>query len=143
MDASYRDGDRFCMRRLRSEKGEVFVETALVGVVVMALSLGLLQFGLWYHAQHVVLGAAQDGAHAAALEGAAPADGEERAEELVLAGLGSISDGATVSTFTTDRVATVRVETSISAIVPFLPDIELRAEGRAFRERFIPLGGTP
>jgi Flp pilus assembly protein TadG len=121
----------------------VFVETALVGVVVMALSLGLLQFGLWYHAQHVVLGAAQDGAHAAALDGAAPADGEQRAEELVRAGLGSISDGATVSTATTDRVATVRVETSISAIVPFLPDIELRAEGRAFRERFIPLGGTP
>jgi hypothetical protein len=109
----------------------------------MTLSLGLLQFGLWYHAQHVVLGAAQDGAHAAALDGAAPADGEKRAEELVRAGLGSISDGAAVSAVTTQRVATVRVETSISAIVPFLPDIELRAEGRAFRERFNPFGSTP
>lgn len=131
------------MRRLSSERGEVFVETALVGVVVMALSLGLLQFGLWYHAQHVVLGAAQDGAHAAALDGAGPADGQARAEELVRVGLGSISDGTSVSAATTERVATVRIETSLSTIVPFLPDIELHAEGRAFKERFIPLGGTP
>lgn len=131
------------MKHMRSEDGEVFVETALVGVVVMALSLGLLQFGLWYHAQHVVLGAAQDGAHAAALDGAGPADGQERAEELVRAGLGSISEGTSISSDMTDRVASVRVETRISAIVPFLPDLQLSAEGRAFRERFIPHGGRP
>lgn len=131
------------MKHMRSEEGEVFVETALVGVVVMALSLGLLQFGLWYHAQHVVLGAAQDGAHAAALDGAGPADGQERAEELVRAGLGSISEGTSISSDMTDRVASVRVETRISAIVPFLPDLQLSAEGRAFRERFIPHGGRP
>ena len=131
------------MKHMRSEDGEVFVETALVGVVVMALSLGLLQFGLWYHAQHVVLGAAQDGAHAAALDGAGPADGQERAEELVRAGLGSISEGISISSDMTDRVASVRVETRISAIVPFLPDLQLSAEGRAFRERFIPHGGRP
>lgn len=131
------------MKHMRSEEGEVFVETALVGVVVMALSLGLLQFGLWYHAQHVVLGAAQDGAHAAALDGAGPADGQARAEELVRAGLGSISEGTSISSDMTDRVASVRVETRISAIVPFLPDLQLSAEGRAFRERFIPHGGRP
>lgn len=131
------------MKHMRSEEGEVFVETALVGVVVMALSLGLLQFGLWYHAQHVVLGAAQDGAHAAALDGAGPADGQARAEELVRAGLGSISEGTSISSDMTDRVASVRVETRISAIVPFLPDLQLSAQGRAFRERFIPHGGRP
>lgn len=131
------------MTRRKCERGEVFVETALVGVVVMALSLSLLQFGLWYHAQHVVLGAAQDGAHAAALDGAGVTSGQARAEALVRAGLGSMSDGAEVSTATTDRVATVRVRTDISTIVPFLPPIELRAEGRAFRERFIPHGETP
>lgn len=131
------------MRSLRSEKGEVFVETALVGVVVMALALGLLQFGLWYHAQHVILGAAQDGAHAAALDGADLLDGEARAQELVRAGLGSLSDGAQISATATERVATLRVETRISPIVPFLPDISLRAEGRAFVERFVPYGEKP
>jgi Flp pilus assembly protein TadG len=137
------DGDRFSMKLLRSERGEVFVETALVGVVVMALTLGLLQFGLWYHAQHVILGAAQDGAHAAALDGADQLDGEARAQELVRAGLGSLSDGTQISATATERVAMVRVETRISPIVPFLPDISLRAEGRAFVERFVPHGDKP
>jgi Flp pilus assembly protein TadG len=126
-----------------AERGEVFVETAIVGVVVMALSLGLLQFGLWYHAQHVVLGAAQDGARAAALDGAGPSDGRTRAEELLRAGLGSLAKGAAVSTTTSPRLATVSVETGISAIVPFLPDITLRARGQAFTERFIPQGANP
>jgi hypothetical protein len=131
------------MTHHETERGDVFVETALVGVVVMALSLGLLQFGLWYHAQHVVLGAAQDGAHAAALDGAGTGSGQSRGEALLRAGLGSMSDGAEVSTAMGDRVATVRVRTRISTIMPFLPPIELRAEGRAFRERFVPLGDTP
>jgi Flp pilus assembly protein TadG len=131
------------MTHHETERGDVFVETALVGVVVMALSLGLLQFGLWYHAQHVVLGAAQDGAHAAALDGAEEGSGRSRAEALLRAGLGSMSDGTEVSTTMGDRVATVRVRTRISTIVPFLPPIELRAEGRAFRERFVPHGDTP
>jgi Flp pilus assembly protein TadG len=126
-----------------AERGEVFVETAIVGVVVMALSLGLLQFGLWYHAQHVVLGAAQDGARAAALDGAGPSDGRTRAEELLRAGLGSMANRAAVSTTTSPQMATVSVATSISAIVPFLADITLRARGRAFTERFIPQGADP
>ncbi|MDP9235454.1 MAG: pilus assembly protein [Actinomycetota bacterium] len=131
------------MKLDRGEQGEVFVETAIVGVVVMALSLGLLQFGLWYHAQHVVLGAAQDGARAAALDGARPSDGSARAEELVRAGLGSLASRAAVSATLSPRLATVRVATTLSAIVPFLPDITVRAQGRAFTERFIPHGANP
>ena len=59
MDSTHIHGDRFRMNRLSSQHGEAFVETALVGLVVMMLALALIQFGLWYHAQHVVLGAAQ------------------------------------------------------------------------------------
>ena len=73
------------MRRFHNEQGVAFVETALVGLVVMMLALGLIQFGLWYHAQHVVLGAAQEGAHAAALDAATTADGHVRAAELTRA----------------------------------------------------------
>jgi TadE-like protein len=131
------------MRPGCNERGEVFVETAIVGVVVMALSLGLLQFGLWYHAQHVVLGAAQDGARAAALDGAGPRDGRVRAVELVRAGLGSFADGAVVAATTSQSLATVKVETRMPAIVPFLPDITLRAQGQAFEERFIPQDANP
>lgn len=131
------------MTKLRAEDGQAFVETAVVGLVVMLLALGLLQFGLWYHGQHVVLGAAQEGSHAAALDGSDAADGRTRALEMVSAGLGSLADGVSVSSSATGRVATTRVEASMASLIPFFPHLTLRAEGRAFRERFIPAGVRP
>lgn len=131
------------MTKSRGEDGQAFVETALVGLVVMVLALGLLQFGLWYHGQHVVLGAAQEGAHAAALDGSGAAQGRTRARELLRAGLGSLVDGISVWSSVTDRVATAHVEARVTSLVPFFPDLTLRAEGRAFRERFIPAGVHP
>ncbi|MDQ3963597.1 MAG: pilus assembly protein [Actinomycetota bacterium] len=127
----------------RSERGSVFVETALVALVVMTLFLGLAQFALWFHAQHVVLGAAQDGAHEAALEGAAADAGGNRARELMKAGLGSMAPEAGVSVRVTERLAIVTVEAAMPSIVPFLPTMKLRAEGRAFRERFLADGERP
>lgn len=126
-----------------AEEGQAFVETAVVGLVVMMLALGLLQFGLWYHGQHVVLGAAQEGAHAAALDGSDSAEGRTRALELVRAGLGSLVDGVSVSSNATDRVAIARVEARFASLIPFFPKLTLQAEGRAFRERFIPVGVRP
>jgi hypothetical protein len=128
------------MKQLQDEQGEAFVETALVGLVVMALALGLVQFGLWYHAQHVVVGSAQEAAHAAALDGATPADGYARAAKLTRAGLGSLADGQSVSVTVGNEIASARVEVHMAPIVPFLPLITLEAEGRAHRERFIPAG---
>lgn len=127
----------------RGEDGQAFVETALVGLVVMALALSLLQFGLWYHAQHVVLGAAQEGARASALDGSTPARGEERATELARAGLGTLAGGVSVSSSTDERVSSVRVEASMPLIVPFLPAITLTAESHAYKERFVPAVGRP
>jgi Flp pilus assembly protein TadG len=131
------------MKRLDGERGEAFVETALVGLVIMSLALGLIQFGLWYHAQHVVLGAAQEGAHAAALDGASTSQGQVRATQLTRAGLGSLSKDVTVSSIATDELATVHVQAHMVPIVPFLPTITLEADGRAFKERFIPAGARP
>ena len=131
------------MKRVHGERGEAFVEVALVGLVVISLALGLLQFGLWYHAQHVVLGAAQEGAHAAALDGATTSEGQVRATELTRAGLGSLSKDVTVSSIATDKIATVHVEAHLAPIVPFLPTLTLNADGRAFKERFIPAGARP
>lgn len=143
MDSTHIHGDWFRMNCLRSQRGEAFVETALVGLVVMMLALALIQFGLWYHAQHVVLGAAQEGAHAAALDGADARAGEARATELVRAGLGTLPEGVSVSTNLTERTTSVDILARMPAIVPFFPEITLRAEGRAFRERFVLVGERP
>lgn len=129
--------------RSGKESGQATVETALVSVVVMALALGVLQFGLFYHAQHVVLGAAQEGARLAALDGSEPGDGETRATKLVSAGLGSLARVTSVSEKKTPRVAVVSVRASLPTIVFFLSPLSLSAEARAFRERFVSAGEAP
>jgi Flp pilus assembly protein TadG len=126
------------VNELRAERGEAFVETALVWLVVMLLVLGLLQFGLWYHAQHVVIGAAQEGAHAAALDGAVSGDGERRAVEVARAGLGSLSEIVSVSSSGGERVAEMRVRATLAPLVPLFPSLTLSADAMAFKERFIP-----
>ena len=52
-------------RRWREESGEATTEMVLIVPVLLLLLLVVVQFGLWYHAQHVVQAAAQEGTRAA------------------------------------------------------------------------------
>lgn len=121
------------------ERGTATVETALVVPVVMLLFLGLVQFGLFYHAQHVVIGAAQEGARAAALHKADVSDGKRRAAELLRAGLGRFAQGADVSVSITQGGASARVAARIGAVVPLFPSLVIAARANSYRERFIPV----
>ena len=47
-------------RRWREESGEATTEMVLIVPVLLLLLLVVVQFGLWYHAQHVVQAAAQE-----------------------------------------------------------------------------------
>src|SRR6266700_2986080 len=79
-----------------AEQGAATLEFALVALVLMLLVLGAVQFALWYHAQNVVLAAAQDGARLAAADNSTASAGQQRALELLRAGLGQAADGAAV-----------------------------------------------
>jgi Flp pilus assembly protein TadG len=74
---------------MRRERGSVAVELAVVAPALMLLVLGVLQFGLWYHAQNVVQTAAQEGARTAAAENGTAETGQARALELLQEGLGN------------------------------------------------------
>ena len=78
------------------QRGIVTLEFVAVVWVFMVVVLGAAQFGLWWHAQHVVLAAAQDAARLAAAEDGTPAAGRARALDLLHAGLGRDAVGATV-----------------------------------------------
>ncbi|MGH3452405.1 MAG: TadE/TadG family type IV pilus assembly protein, partial [Haloechinothrix sp.] len=53
---------------MRDERGTAALELALVTPALMLLVLGVLQFGLWHHGQHVVKTAALEAARVAAAE---------------------------------------------------------------------------
>src|SRR5438874_7444662 len=49
------------MRRLEGDHGSVTTETVLLTPVLLFLVMIVIQFGLWYHAEHVAKAAAQEG----------------------------------------------------------------------------------
>jgi Flp pilus assembly protein TadG len=80
------------MRAAHRARGQALVEAAVSFPLLVLLLLVVVEGALYVHALHVVLGAAREGAHAAAAEHAtleeAVEDGRTRAREVLDAGLG-------------------------------------------------------
>jgi Flp pilus assembly protein TadG len=115
-------------RRWREESGEATTEMVLIVPVLLLLLLVVVQFGLWYHAQHVVQAAAQEGTRAARVEGATADDGSRRAELfLARSGGGVVDDPAVLADRTADQV---RVEVSGQAVA-VIPGLHLAVNAAA------------
>ena len=125
---------------MKRERGSVALELAIVAPVLMLLVLGVLQFGLWYHAQNVVQTAALEGARVAAAEDGTAGAAESRALEVLQEGLGQAADveGATASI--DQDAARVEVTARLPGLLPIpgLRSFSLSFEATAFRERFRP-----
>jgi Flp pilus assembly protein TadG len=130
--------------RHRSEHGAAMLELALVAPMLMLLVLGAIQFALWYHAQSVVLAAAQDGARLAAAETGSATVGRQRAQALVRAGLGQAADSAIVNARRDPDTTLVEVTAELRPLLPIVRSLRLHATGRSLTERFrAPAGGGP
>jgi Flp pilus assembly protein TadG len=115
-------------RRWREESGEATTEMVLIVPVLLLLLLVVVQFGLWYHAQHVVQAAAQEGTRAARVEGATADDGSRRAELfLARSGGGVVDDPAVLADRTADQI---RVEVSGRAVA-VIPGLHLTVNAAA------------
>lgn len=74
--------------RLRDDRGSAPAEFVMVGALLVALALGVIQFALALYVRNTVQDAAAEGARYAALADRTPADGAERTRELITAALG-------------------------------------------------------
>lgn len=101
-----------------SERGSATTEVVLLTPVLLFLVMLVVQFGLWYHAEHVAQAAAQEGVRTARLEGGTADAGQTRAADF-LAQLGSTIVQEPVVTATRDgETASVSVEGRSVAVVP-------------------------
>jgi Flp pilus assembly protein TadG len=106
--------------RKGGERGDAVTETVLLVPALLLLVMLVIQFGLWYHAQHVVQAAAQEGARAARVQGATADDGLARAARfLAVTGSGGVQAPA-VQAERSGEFAIVRVEGRAPAVVPGL-----------------------
>ena len=70
-------------RRLDRDRGSATTEAVLLTPVLLFLVMLVIQFGLWYHAQHVAQAAAQEGVRSARVEGSTADAGRTRAVEPI------------------------------------------------------------
>jgi hypothetical protein len=120
------------------QQGIATIEFVAVVWVFMVVVLGAAQFGLWWHAQHVVLAAAQDAARLAAAEDGTTAAGRARALDLLHAGLGRDAAGATVQVQRDGELASATVTGRLQPLLPIGQGIRLRATAHSFAEHFRP-----
>lgn len=131
--------------RIRSERGTATLEFAIVAPALMVLVLGILQFGLWYHAQHVTRTAAIEAARSAAAEEGNADAAEARGTEVLQAGLGSAAEEPTIAVTVDSDEARAVISARMRGLLPIpgLSSFALHAEASAYRERFRPASDGP
>ncbi len=102
----------------RGERGSATTEAVLVTPVLLFLVMLIVQFGLWYHAQHVVRAAAQEGVRAARAEGGTDDAGAERAEAFLASAGPRIVIVGDLSAGRGAEVASVSISGEAVSVVP-------------------------
>jgi len=121
----------------RRDAGAAAVEFVLVGVLLTALFLAIVQLGMDLHVRNVLVASASEGARYGANADRVPAEGADRARELIGEALsarfaGDVSAGTEV----VDGAETVvvRVRAPLPVFAWYGPGGTLRVSGHALRE---------
>ncbi|QNA93059.1 MULTISPECIES: TadE/TadG family type IV pilus assembly protein [unclassified Microbacterium] len=126
-------------RRFVDDRGSSAVEFLLVGTLLTALTLAVLQLALAVYVRNVVHDAAVEGAYHAALADTSEEEGAERTREVITRAVGAdYAEDIRIATSGTGRQATVavRVRSTFPLIgligVPFAMEVEAHAPVEAF-----------
>lgn len=122
----------------RSERGQAMVEAAVAFPLLLMVTIGLIQFALFYHAQNVVTGAVQDGARVAAGEDRNLADGVAHAQAVLRAGLGPSASEVAVQGIDGGDAIAIEAQGRLRTIIPWVADATLPLWARSVvsKERF-------
>ncbi len=114
--------------RVRGESGIATTEAVLVTPVLLFLVMLVVQFGLWFHAQHVALAAAEEGARAARAVRGSTATGQHRATAFLDQAAPTIITDRSVTATRTAEAVTVAIR---GRSVRVVPGLSLPVEARA------------
>ncbi|MGH9055263.1 MAG: TadE/TadG family type IV pilus assembly protein [Acidimicrobiales bacterium] len=102
---------------VRDERGAVAAELVIATPLLLLLIMGVIQFALWQHAEHIASAVAQQGVAVGRLQGETAAGGQAQAR-TVLDQLGSsVLAGADITATRTDATTTITVTGHAESIV--------------------------
>lgn len=129
-------------RALADERGSSPVEFLLVGTLLTALTLGVLQLALAVYVRNVVHDAAVEGAYHAALADTTHEEGIERTQEVITRAIGaSYAEDVRIGSSGArgQETVDVRVRSTFPLLgligVPFAMEVEAHAPVEAFGDR--------
>jgi Flp pilus assembly protein TadG len=109
------------VRQPRSgERGVTSVELVIVTPVLLLLILLIVQIGLYFHASHIALAAAEEGARAARTRLGTATAGQARARRFVTALGGGLLLSPVVTASRGPTTARVEVRARVATLVPGL-----------------------
>lgn len=124
--------------RLGDDAGSAVVDFVLTSTLLLFVFLAVFQLGLALHVRNTLVSCASEGARYGAREGASPAQGGQRARELIDASLSErYSEGVSTRVETTDsgvEVLVVDVTAPVPVVGPIGPSEGFEVRGRAFVE---------
>jgi Flp pilus assembly protein TadG len=122
----------------RRGAGQAMLEAALAFPLLLMVAIGLVQFALFAHAQHVVIGAVQDGARVAAADGRSISDGVSRAKDLLRAGLGRTANDVQIHGSEEGQIVVIEADGTLHMIIPWVGEATLPLHSRAVvaKEKF-------
>lgn len=124
--------------RLGDDAGSAVVDFVLTSALLLFVFLAVFQLGLALHVRNTLVSCASEGARYGAREGSSPAQGGQRARELIDASLSErYSEGVTTRVETTDsgvEVLVVDVTAPVPVVGPIGPSEGFEVRGRAFVE---------
>jgi Flp pilus assembly protein TadG len=125
------------VRGWRDDRGSAVVEFVMVGVLLLAVFLAVVQLGVTLHVRNTLVAAAAEGARYAANADRGPAEGAQRAQELIAQSLSAayaqdVTAGAELVGGVETVVVRVRAPVPVVGFVDVVPALDV--EGHAFEE---------
>jgi Flp pilus assembly protein TadG len=94
---------------IRDERGAVSAELVIATPLLLLLIMGVIQFALWQHAEHIATAVAQQGVAVGRLQGESAADGQAQAQSVLHQLGSSVLVDSNITAARTDATTTVTV----------------------------------
>jgi Flp pilus assembly protein TadG len=94
---------------------------AVIFPVTILIIFGIIQFGVWYHANQIARAAAQQGVRTSSAYGANQAAGTEEARTVLSENGPGLVTHAVITSQRGQQVATVTVRGQSLQVIPFIP----------------------
>lgn len=121
----------------RDDSGFSTLEMVIIFPVTLLIVFGIVQFGIWYHANDIAQAAAQQAVRSASAYGGTQADGTREAGQVLTENANGLIIHTRVACSRNPNTATVTVTGSALQVIPFIP-LPVKATATAPVEAFLP-----